>query len=56
MPDRVRRGIFTRVAMQRYGFRVGDPSNVKLGFVMLAVWGLMGLVTIAAAVLALPTS
>ncbi len=50
------RGVFTRVAMQRRGFSVGAPHNVKLGYALLAVWGVMGLITIAAAVIALPTS
>lgn len=49
------RGIFTRVAMQHRGFRVGSATNLKLGYLMLAVWGVMGLITIAAAVVALPT-
>jgi hypothetical protein len=50
------RGVFTRIALRRRGFRVGAPQNLKLGYIMLAVWGLMGLITIAAAVIALPAS
>ena len=50
------RGIFTRVAMQRRGFRVGNPANVKLGYAFLTLWGVMALTTIGAAVVALPTS
>lgn len=50
------RGIFTRVAMQRGGFRVGTPHNLKVGYTFLALWGAMGLITIAAAVAALPTA
>jgi len=50
------RGIFTRVAMQRRGFRVGSAANLKLGYAMLVAWGAMGLITIAAAVVALPAS
>lgn len=50
------RGIFTRVALHRRGFRVGNDTNLKLGYLLLAIWGVMGLVTIAAAVIALPTS
>jgi hypothetical protein len=49
------RGIFTRLAMQNRGFRVGAPANVKVGYAFLGVWGVMGLITIAAAVVALPT-
>jgi len=43
------RGIFTRVAMRRRGLRVGATASLKLGYVFLVIWGLMGLVTIAAA-------
>ena len=50
------RGICTRVSMQRRGFRVGRPRNLKLGYTLLAIWGLMGLIVIAAAAMALPTS
>ncbi len=49
------RGIFTRMALERRGFRVGAPQNLKIGYLMLIVWGAMGLITIAAAVIALPT-
>lgn len=48
------RGISTRVAMQRRGYRIGDPSNVSVAFLLLAVWGVVGIVTIGAAVVALP--
>lgn len=47
------RGILTRMTMQRGGHRIGAPANVKLAYAMLAVWGLMGLITIAAAIGAL---
>ena len=47
------RGIFTRAAMRRRGFRVGAAANLKLGYTFLGIWGLMGLVTIAAAASAL---
>ncbi len=50
------RGIFTRIAMQRRAFRVGAPKNLKLGYTLLAIWGVMGLATIAAAVVALSAS
>ena len=50
------RGIFTRVAMQHRGFRVGNPLNLKIGYAFLVVWGLMGLIVIAASVVALPTA
>jgi hypothetical protein len=47
------RGIVTRRAMQRRGYRVGAAQNVKVGYLFLSVWGVMGLITIAAAVVAL---
>jgi hypothetical protein len=43
------RGILTRLELQRRGFRIGDPANVRLGLVMLGVWGLVGLTTVIAA-------
>jgi hypothetical protein len=43
------RGILTRLEMHRSGFRVGDPSNVRLGLIMLAVWGVVALITIVTA-------
>ena len=43
------RGILTRIEMRRAGFRVGDPKSVQMGLVMLAVWGVVGLITIVAA-------
>ena len=39
--------------MQRAGHRIGAPTNVKLAYTLLAVWGLMGLTTIGAAISAL---
>lgn len=50
------RGILTRLEMQRSGFRVGDPSNVRLGLIMLALWGVVGLTTIIAAAASLTSS
>jgi hypothetical protein len=43
------RGILTRIEMRRRGFRVGTPKNVLVGLISLAVWGVVGLVTIVAA-------
>lgn len=50
------RGVFTRASMQRRGLRVGTPLNLKLGYSLLTVWGLLGLFVIVAAVMALRTS
>lgn len=43
------RGILTRMEMRSRGFRIGDPSNVRVGLIMLAAWGIVGLATIVAA-------
>jgi len=50
------RGIVTRRVMQQRGYRVGSAQNVKVGYLFLSVWGVMGLITIAAAVVALSPS
>lgn len=47
------RGIFTRLEMQKRGLRIGAPENVRIGFVFLAVWTVMALVTLVAAVVSL---
>ncbi len=49
------RGIVTRFTMQQRGFRIGTSQNVAIGYLFLSVWGVMGLVTAIAAVVALPT-
>jgi len=49
------RGILTRVIMLRRGLRVGAPGSVRVGIVFLAVWGVMGLITIIAAAGSLST-
>ena len=38
------------------GYRVGAAQNVKIGYLFLSIWGVMGLITIAAAVVALSSS
>lgn len=43
------RGIATRRAMQQRGYRIGAAQNVRIGYLFLAIWGVMGLITIAAA-------
>lgn len=47
------RGILTRKEMRRRGFRIGEPSNVRIGLIMLAVWGIVGLATIFTAAITL---
>jgi hypothetical protein len=48
------RGIFARMAMQRRGLRIGAEADVRLGYAFLAIWAVMALITIVAAVAALP--
>jgi len=43
------RGVFTRRAMQRRGFRIGAPQNVRMGYVFLGIWGAAALITCVAA-------
>ncbi len=43
------RGIFARVAMTRRGLLIGAPQNVRLGLVFSAVWAVMAVITILAA-------
>ncbi len=50
------RGIFTRRAMQHRGYRIGAAQSVKVGYLFLSIWGVMGLITIAAAIVALSSS
>jgi hypothetical protein len=35
--------------MQRIGLRVGEPSNTRLGLIMLAAWGVVGIMAIITA-------
>jgi hypothetical protein len=44
------RGVLTRLELRRRGHRIGDPENVRVGLAALVIWGLVGLVTIAAAI------
>jgi len=48
------RGIIVRRLMQRNGITIGAPETLKLFYAFLALWGLIGLVTIGLAVAALP--
>lgn len=50
------RAIFTRIAAARVGIPVGALRKHRLGYAMLFAWGLMGLATIAAAVVSLQGS
>ncbi len=47
------RGILTRLELRRRGHRIGDPSSVRVGLSALFIWGLAGVVTIAAAIVEL---
>ena len=48
------RGIFTRLDLRSRGLRIGASRNVTVGLAFLTIWGVMGLITIIAAVVALP--
>ncbi len=47
------RGILARAAMARRGLRIGSPQNVRLGYVFVAVWAAMAVVTIVAAIVSI---
>ncbi len=49
------RGILTRLEMRRRGLRIGSAASVRTGMIALGVWGVTALITIVAAVRALPT-
>ncbi len=43
------RGIITRMAMLKGGYRIGSAQSVNLGLAALTIWGLMGLTTVVSA-------
>jgi hypothetical protein len=47
------RGISTRLEMQHDGFRIGSPRSLRVAYAFLVAWGVLAVVTIAAAVAAL---
>ncbi len=47
------RGILARAAMARRGLRIGLPQSVRVGVFFLAVWAVMALVTIVAAIVSI---
>lgn len=44
------RGVSTRLEMQHDGFRIGSPQGIRVAYAFLVAWGVLALVTIAAAV------
>lgn len=50
------RGICTRLAMQRRGFRIGSAQSVAIAYTFLLVWLVAAVITVVAAVVALPAS
>jgi hypothetical protein len=48
------RGLVVRLMMQRRGISIGKPGTAKLFNAVLTLWGLIGVVTIIMAVVALP--
>jgi hypothetical protein len=47
------RGIATRLVMQRRGILIGTTNRLRLFYVFLVLWGLIAIVTIILAILAL---
>jgi hypothetical protein len=47
------RGVLTRLEMQRRGFRIGTAQSVRAAYILLPIWGVVGLMTIIAAAVAL---
>ncbi len=47
------RGILARAEMQRRGLRAGTAQDLRAAYIMLPIWGVVGIVTIFAAVGAL---
>lgn len=50
------RGIITRAFLAHRGFRIGTPQNVATAYVLLTVWAVAAVITIVAAIVALPTT
>ena len=44
------RAIFTRLVLKRKGVRIGKPELVKIYFIFVTLWGLIGLATIIKAI------
>jgi hypothetical protein len=47
------RAIFTRLLLKRKGVRIGKPELLKIYFIFITLWGIIGLATIIKAVKAL---
>ena len=47
------RGVLVRREMQRRGQRIGSESTVKIAYAALSTWGVAGLITVIAAIVAL---
>ena len=47
------RGICTRRALQRRGFRIGESVNVAVGYLFLTIWGVVAAITIVASAISL---
>lgn len=48
------RGIVARLTMQRHGVQLGKAATVNVAYLFLALWGVIGGVTIVMALLTLP--
>lgn len=47
------RGVVVRRVMEQRGYRIGSDSNVRIGYAFLVIWAVAGVVTVAAASVAL---
>jgi hypothetical protein len=47
------RGILVRRAMASSGLRIGAPQSVRVGLIFCAVWAIMAIITIIAAIVSL---
>ena len=47
------RAMFTRLELKQHGVRIGKPELLKIYFIFVTLWGLMGLATVIKAVKAL---
>lgn len=48
------RGIVVRLAMQHRRIRIGAPGSLKIAYSFLTIWGLIAVITIIMAIMALP--
>lgn len=50
------RGMITRAVLRKQGFRVGTHESINAAYVLLTLWAAAAVITVVAAIVALPTS